>query len=108
MVALARTYLQAKPVSNDQGRAVLALLDGQVGGNYSRVTASANDGGSVIALSIQDGQVMAHPVGVGSCTVTFSAFEAGVQTTGTATCTVTLGGNGRLQAAWTSGNTTVH
>lgn len=107
-MALTRTYLKAQPVSNDQGRAALQLLDGQVGGNYSRVTANASDAGAIVALSVQDGQVMAHPVAVGTTTVTFSAFEAGVQVTGTATLTVTLGGNGRLQAAWTTGNTTVH
>ena len=121
-MAIARTFFHAAPVDVNVGQALLQITDAQNGGPPGwEVQATANDNGSVVDLSLDlyeeaggaggPGYIglLAVPVGVGAAGVTITTQDGGTNVqSGTLICTVTLGGNGKLQAAWTSGTITLH
>lgn len=75
------------------------LLDGPL-------NVTANDNGTVVALTVEEGQIIACAVGVGVAPVTVAGVEGGVAVSGTITATVTLT-SGQLHTAWTSGSITI-
>lgn len=110
-MAITHLLFTRAPVPLPTGQAALQItdLDGLPTTEDGAETVAANDGGSIIALTVEEttgetpSLVVASPLGLGAAAVTFTAEESGTVVTGQATVTVTMGPNGWLEAAWTSG-----
>lgn len=99
-------------VNNDTAELLITDLNGNgpSPGGYlldGPLQAAANDNGTIVALTMEEGALIANANGVGVATVTITGTEAGVVVTGTLIATVTSSG-GSLHTAWSSGTITVH
>lgn len=114
MAAPAQIKFTAAPTQPNNDTAVLLITDlngnGPVPGDYlldGPLSAAANDGGTIVALTVTESELIANANGVGTATVTVTGTEAGTVVSGTLIATVTLS-NGQLHTAWSTGTITVH
>lgn len=75
------------------------LLDGPL-------NVTANDGGGVVGLTVDEAQIIACAVGNGTATVTIAGTEAGVGVSGTLVATVSTVSS-HFQTVWSSGTITL-